>query len=158
MARFPAKRLGGAFVPGTQDGRDFLNRVPHGGDVMISVTTARNMRQHRLWWALCGVLAEHFGMTKENMKDELCEKIGHVDPVFYSDGSMRLRAKSIACENMPAEEFDEFFRLTTAKAADMLDSAPQEVIDHVNSMLDPQHYSPPLAPAHSRERQKETAG
>ena len=155
MARFPAKRLGNAFVPGTQDGRDFLNRVPHGGDVMISVTTERNIRQHNLFWALCEVVADHFEITKDAAKEELCTRTGHVEPVFYSDGSMRLRPKSIAFENMPQSSFDPFFRLAQAKVIDWLGSAPQEVIDHILSLLDP-HYSPPLQPAHA-ERQREKA-
>lgn len=137
MPRFPARIVGNSFVPTTQDGRDFLNwnRARHGGDVMISVTTARNVQQHKLFWSLCTVLADHFDVTKEAIKEELCERTGHVEPVFYSDGSMRLKPKSIAFENMPQEEFAQFFRLAANVAATMLGSAPQEVIEHLNSML-----------------------
>lgn len=140
--RFPARIVANALVPATQDGRDFLNtnRGRHGGDVMISVTTARNLRQHNLFWKLCEALADHFSVTKEAIKEELCEKAGHVEPVFYSDGSMRLKPKSIAFENMPQEEFAQFFRLAISKAADMLGNAPQEIVDHVNSLLEsPEH-------------------
>lgn len=153
MARFPAVRKGQSFVPSTQDGRDFLNRVAHGGDVMISVTTARNIRQFNLFWALCEIVADHFEITKEAAKEELCTRTGHVEPVFYSDGSMRLRPKSIAFENMPQDAFDPFFKLAVSKVIDWLGAAPQEVIDHVFSLIDPAH-SPSIAPETEREKER----
>lgn len=152
MARFPAQRRGNALVPTTQDGRDVVNKLEHGSDVMVSVTPARNVRQFRLFWALCGVVAEHYEVAKEAIKDELLRETGHVEPVFYRDGSMRIEAKSVAWENMPPDEFDAFFKLAIAKVCEWLGSAPKELRDHVLSMVD----SPPLAPR-MRTRQTEPA-
>lgn len=150
MSRLPFKRQGNAFVPTTQDGRDAVNSVAHGADVMVSFTKARNIRQFRLFWALCEIVADHFEVTKEAAKEELCTRTGHVEPVFYSDGSMRLRPKSIAFENMPQDMFDPFFRLAISKVIDWLGSAPQEVIDHVFSLIDPAH-APSITPDAERE-------
>lgn len=156
MARFPAIRKGNALVPSTQDGRDELNKIDHGQDVIITVTRARRIRQHNLFWKLCEVLADHFDVTKDAIKDELCERTGHVEPIFYSDGSMRLRPKSIAFENMPQDHFEAFFRLATNKAVDMLGAAPQDVLDHIFSLLE-QHSAPSIAPDQERERARERA-
>lgn len=158
MARFPARHQGDSLVPLNQEGRDALNRVPHGGDVMISITKARNIRQHNLFWKLCEVVANNFDVTKDAIKDEFCEKTGHVYPEFRADGSMRLKPKSIAFENMKQDEFEAFFKLVINYAASMLGSAPQEVIDHVNSLLDPQsRWAPSIVPTQAREREREDA-
>lgn len=158
MARFPARHQGNALVPLTQEGRDALNSIERGKDVMVTITKARRIRQFRLFWKLCEVVADNFDVTKDAIKDEFCEKTGHVFPEFRADGSMRLKPKSIAFENMPQEEFETFFKLAVNHAAAMLGNAPQEVIDHVNSLLDPQsRWAPSIVPAQSREREKADA-
>lgn len=128
-----------ALIPTTDEGRALLKKLGDDDDVMVTVTKTRNIRQFKLFWALCEVIGRGVDMTKYDVKAELCERTRHLEPEFRSDGSMRWRPKSIAFENMPQEEFERFFELATIKASDMLGSAPKQILEEVNRLLDP-HY------------------
>lgn len=150
MARFPAQRRGAALVPTTQEGRDAVNSLQHGAGVMVSISQPINVRQFRLFWKLCQEVAEHYDVTKEAIKDDLCIAVRHCDVQFQRDGSFKLVPKSIAVETWKERRFDEFFQLCVNKVCEWMGTEPREVREHILSLID----SPQLAPR-MRTRQTE---
>lgn len=170
MARHPFQRRGHALVPVTQDGRDAVNRIAHGAEVMASIQPARNVRQFRLFWALCEILSDNSSDydTKEKAKKGLLYATGHVDIWFDHAGAMHIDPRSIAFENMKPDEFDDFFRAAVRKICDWLGTAPDEVIERVNDMVDAPRpasrdrktkhtRSPSIAPDRTAERERSDA-
>ena len=110
--------------------------TPEGGFVMMESKTARNPEQHDLYWALCDLVAFQTDTTKRAVSDWLLTKTNMVDMLFYPDGEMQLRPKSIAWESMEQTEFDEFFQRAVPLIADLLGSAPKEVLQCFYDLLD----------------------
>lgn len=130
------RRHGNLLVPAGKDGKEAIEAIKEGARVVIDVRASRNPSQHALFWALCDLVAEATDSAKEAVKEWLLEQCGFVDLIFYPDGSMKVRPKSIAWESMEQAEFNSFFRLAVPKIADLLGSAPKEVWKRFEDMLD----------------------
>lgn len=147
-----------------------LAAVHRGQGCMADVRGARNVDQFRLFWALMGLVADQTDTTKEAVKEWLMKKMKYIDMLWLPDGSIELKAKSIAFEKMEQAKFAEFFSAAIPHIAALLDAAPKDVITRFNDMLDAdgrRHFkkimgfvpSPPLAPepANNAALQKESA-
>lgn len=139
-----------------------LAGVNRGADCIADVRGARNVQQFRLFWSLVRVVIKQTDDTKDGVADWLKVKTRHVDMLFWPDGSMHLKPKSISWESMPQAEFAAFFRAAIPHIADLLGNAPEEILAEFNALLDPEaraHFrkimrmteSPPIAPSHSDE-------
>jgi hypothetical protein len=84
-----------------------------GSHVLVSTRTARNLRQFRLYWALCSKIAESFEPQRDKYDvDHLLKIKGRhfrwvTDPVT---GELTPRTESIAVESMTQEAFALFFQ------------------------------------------------
>jgi hypothetical protein len=151
MARFPAIRQGRGFFPTNQAGRDATNAVPAGAEVMISVQTARNIRAFHLFWKLCEVIADNHPHidNKEHAKRCLLRATGRFHLWFDAEGKMHEELDSIAWENMPDEDFREFFRDAVRVIGSWLECLPSEIAQEVEEMI-----SPSIAPEQAAERER----
>lgn len=165
MAKGTFKRVGNTAVPVGKEGREALLAIPEGKEFVGEFRTARNPDQHELFWSLCTLVAEATDSSKIAVKEWLLEKCGFVDLVFYPDGSMQVRPKSIAWESMEQQEFNQFFRLAVPKIADLLGNASAEVWQQFEDLLAPDRRaqtmkrfkrtaSPSIAPSMSRQRER----
>jgi hypothetical protein len=134
-----------------------LAAVHRGANCMADVRAARNVEQFNLFWALMGLVAEATDTTKEAVKEWAMKKLGYVDMLWLPDGSIEIKAKSVSWEKMEQARFAEFFQAVIPRIAELLDAAPQDLIDRFNDMLDPdgrRHFkkilkhmpSPPVQP------------
>lgn len=138
MAKGTFKRVGGHAVPVGKQGREALFAIADGAKFAADFRTARNPLQHDLFWSLCELVADTTDTTKDAVKRWLLVKTGFVDMIFLPDGAMRIDPKSIAWESMEQSEFNSFFRAAVHAIAELLGSAPKEVLDRFNDLLDPE--------------------
>jgi hypothetical protein len=114
-----------------------LAAVHRGANCIGDIRGARNVEQFNLFWALCGLVAEARDVPKEVVKDWLLEKQSLVDVVFYPDGAMRIRPRSIKWESMEQAKFSAFMDLAIPAIAELLGAAPADVIKRFDDLLDP---------------------
>lgn len=113
-----------------------LAAIHRGQGCMGDIRGARNVDQFRLFWALMGLVAEQTDTTKEAVKEWLMKKIGYVDMLWLPDGSIALKAQSIAFESMEQAKFAELFQAAIPRISELLGAAPKDVIKRFNDMLD----------------------
>lgn len=136
MSQHPFRRVGGALVPTSPEAREALESVKDGKEVMASIRAARNIRQHHLFWAVVGIVAENEGRSKDDIKDWLCYATNYVQHYFDPYGRLHIVPKSIAVESMPQDEFNRFFNAAIMKVCERIGSAPDEVRARVYELLD----------------------
>jgi len=117
------KREGKTLVPADAKSEEMLAKVPEGRELMVKTITARNVKQHRLFWVVAGIIADNSldYEDAEHVVEQIKISTGHVDRrAFYlpelKQFIWREQGKSIAFQSMPQEEFAEFFK----KALDVI--------------------------------------
>lgn len=138
MAKGVFRRVGDTAVPAGRAGRDALLAIPDGKTFVADFKTARNADQHELFWTLAQLGADATDSTKEAVVLWLKHKLNLTDMVFLPDGSMKIVPKSIAWESMEQAEFNSFFQAAVNEIAGLLGSAPKDVLDRFNDLLDPE--------------------
>ena len=97
-------------VPADADAETLMRSVKHDEAVMIEVKRPRNLRHHRLFWALMNMIWEN----QEHYKSpqEVCAAfklaVGHVDIIKTKRGTVAI-PKSISFAKMDQVEFNQFF-------------------------------------------------
>ena len=120
-----------------------LAAVHQGENCMGDVRGARNVEQFGLFWTLMGLVSEATDYTKEACKDWLLRKLKYLDMIQLPDGSVLIKPKSISWEKMPQADFSIFFTAAIPHIAELLDTAPEDVIKRFEDMLSPEgraHY------------------
>ena len=102
------KRLG-SLRPADGRAEEILTCIKQDEEVKVEIKRMRNPKQLRLWWALCGVLAEYadWCSSREDASDWLKLSIGHADFITSPDGKQWVRPRSIAFGNCSQERFHE---------------------------------------------------
>jgi hypothetical protein len=88
--------------------RELMASIPLGSTVSVDVARPRNVRFLRLYWALCGTIADSIGAQRETISDVLKIRTGHVRTIKTKDGMLELPA-SISFAKMKEPEFRQFF-------------------------------------------------
>jgi hypothetical protein len=103
MSIVPANDAARALVAGLTEGQEYLAGWPF--------RKPRSLKQLRLWWSLCHLLAEHdLFPTQEAAHVATKIATGHFSIVVAPDTRKQvLVADSIAFESMPQERFQGFF-------------------------------------------------
>lgn len=114
-----------------------LANVHRGENCIGDIRGARNVEQFNLAWALFQLVAEATDSTKDSVKEWLLRKLNHVDILFLPDGTMSIRAQSIAWHKMEQVKFAAFFQAAIPRIAELLGTAPKDVIARFNDYLDP---------------------
>jgi len=98
-----------ALYPADEMAEEQLSRIKQDEEVRVEIKRVRNPKQLRLWWALCGVLADYadWCSDRETASDWLKLSIGHAEYHESPDGKTWCRPKSIAFGNCPQDQFDQ---------------------------------------------------
>lgn len=103
------KRVGNGLFPDAADSDAELAKIPFGKTLQAEVKQPRNVRFHRLYWALVHRIASAVGSEPENISDLLKIETGHCDIVRSKKyGEIRL-PKSISFAKMDQAAFSQFF-------------------------------------------------
>jgi hypothetical protein len=122
--RVLAKRTLSGFTPTDDASVKEFGRVPLGRVAYVEIITARNPKQHRLMFALLGLLVENgYFPTTDAALTAVKIATGHVVPfIDPEDGKTFFTVKSISFANMTQGAFEEFFNAALkAVAAKWLD-------------------------------------
>lgn len=95
-----------------------IEALPQCKPLNTTVTRARSVKQHRLYWAMLKIVAENTdqGLNKDDLHEWMKLRLGYSKPVLQRNGEIVYVPGSIAFEEMDQTEFDGFFR----KAVDMI--------------------------------------
>lgn len=102
----------------------------------IKVSKPRNVKMHRLYWALCGAVAEQLERPAELISQLIKIRAGHVDVINTVQGVVEI-PKSISFAKMSQAEFNQFFeRAIEVVCSDILPGVNSDDLrSRVNDML-----------------------
>lgn len=107
-------RRNNAFHPSDEHAQAMMAGIPDETEIVVSLHKSRNIRQLRLYWKICHVVAENVESFNNDAEYvSYCLKIAchEADTLVEPDtGVVHLRPRSIAFENMEQEAFESFFK------------------------------------------------
>jgi len=117
---FGVVRRGGVLFPDSERSEHIIRDLPYNKPVLMEARTARNMKQHNLYWALLDRVVEATGRYPNSnaLSRAIKLQLGHTIEWITLDGEVRIDPDSIAVSAMPQEPFDDFFKKTTALIAE----------------------------------------
>lgn len=94
-----------------EQAREFIGKIKRGKEVMAEIRRARNVRHHRLFFAILKFIVEHTEIDSiESAKSALKVATGEVDPVIdAATGKTYFVLRSINWESKDQDEFAAFF-------------------------------------------------
>lgn len=103
--------LHGGLIAYDDESAAYISRIKDDEIIIADVRRGRNVRQHRLFWVLVGLLHEQQTIytTKEQLAAAIKVGVGWCDFVSMPKGSTVAIPKSIAFDKMDQFEFDQFF-------------------------------------------------
>jgi hypothetical protein len=104
-------RRGRCFYPASDEAEEQLRSTKDGAEVFGEFKAPRNIKNHRLYWALMKILVDHNVFPSlEAASDVVKIACGHVDMRIAPDtGEVFMAPKSISFASMPQAEFKTFF-------------------------------------------------
>jgi hypothetical protein len=103
------RRVGNVLHPDGADCAAVVSKLPFGRAIRVDLKQPRNVRFHRLYWALVNRIADAVGSEPENVSDLLKIESGHFTLVRSKKyGDLRL-PKSISFAQMDEMAFRKFF-------------------------------------------------
>lgn len=140
MTKVVMRRHLAGLLPVDAAGAEVLRKIQAGRDVLVEVKTARNPRQHRLFFALLGLLVDN---TDQFASVELALQavklgLGEADPIVNAaTGEVVYVLRSIAWESMDGTRFGRLFDDAVRLIADRwLGTDHEELRQNVYLMVD----------------------
>lgn len=141
---------GPALYPADDDTRELLQKKKQGSFIRAKWAEMRNAKFFRKWWALAAFaydlwsdhLPEMFYRgqrvqpEKERFRQDLTIMAGFYEPVFAADGTLRLKAKSLAWSNMDEAEFERLYSATISAVLDKIQAASHLTEDQLRKHVD----------------------
>lgn len=113
MSKFLARKLLGSLRPIDEAGEDVLRRIGQGDIVTVEVRKPRNIRFHRMYFALVSLVWQQMDEYRYPTPDDLHAAIkiaaGLRTRIILPDGTIGFIPGSIAFAKMDDTEFSEFF-------------------------------------------------
>ncbi len=112
MTEIPMIREGNRLVPVDQASSDDLMKIPLKTQVMVKITQPRNLKAHRLLWALASKVADacDYLQDSEDAMDLLKIKARHVRYIHdHYHGETRIVPKSIRFASLDQQKFSRLF-------------------------------------------------
>lgn len=97
-------------IPADADAENLMRPIKHGEDVMVEVKRPRNLRHHRLFWGLMGLIWQNqeYYRSPEHVCAAFKIAVGHIDVIKTKRGEVAI-PKSISFAKMDQVEFNHFF-------------------------------------------------
>lgn len=114
MAEFLMEKWQDWLRPVEQDAFEAMHQIPEGAIVKVKVSVPRNIRQHRLFFALVKLLWEHQVEprqfpTEESLRKAIIMATGHVLEVRDLEGRVHIMPDSISFGRLDNIAFRQFF-------------------------------------------------
>lgn len=104
-----------SLVPVADDSSEWLAKRKNGAPIILAPIQVRNVDRHRLYFVLCGLVAEnHSDLTHKDTVDQAIRILtGHFDVVSWRPPFGRRvfirQARSLSFANMSESDFEAFF-------------------------------------------------
>ena len=112
MTKIAMTKRGGVLIAADDEARAVLDRIKDAVDIMVEVRRPRNVRQHRLFFALLNLLVENSD-DFDNVEQALTAVkigIGEADPIIDGrTGKTFWTVRSIAFESCDQDRFTRIF-------------------------------------------------
>ena len=113
MARFLASKHFSSLRPTDQAGEDAIRKLGQGEVVMIEMKRSRNIKHHRMFWALMSLVWENQDTVRYPTVDDLVSAIkiaaGHRTRIELPNGEIGFIPGSIAFHKMDQAAFSDFY-------------------------------------------------
>lgn len=112
MTGHPFMRRDNSLVPMSEEAEAMLRAVKNGNEIMVSMKPARNIRHHKLLFAMLNLIVQHTGQFSSTDDALVALKIacGLVDPfIDAQSGKTFFVPRSISFSAMPQNDFSAFF-------------------------------------------------
>lgn len=113
MSRFLAMKHFNSLRPTDQAGEDALRKIGHGEVVTIEMKRPRNVKHHRMFWALMGIVHENIDHERYPTVDDLVAAVkiaaGLRTRIQLPSGEVGFIPGSIAFHKMDQDEFSKFY-------------------------------------------------
>lgn len=127
-------RNGALAIPMDDRSREFLFAQQEGAPFIAETRGSRNPKQLRLWWTLCGIVAEHFDVVPESISDDVKIALGHTETIKRWDGTHRVQPKSISEESLPQEQWNSLLTMAINKMSEWMGAAPADLRARFNEV------------------------
>jgi hypothetical protein len=133
------RRSGNTAIPVGDESIAALHCHPDGKDFIAETRGARNIKQLRMFWALCQIVAENDPKcpTKDVAKRNILWSLNYITIWIDRGEKAHVEPASIACESMTQDEFNPFFQRAIDLICVWLGTAPEEVRKKVAEIVDP---------------------
>lgn len=113
MTRFVARKHLGSLRPVDDAGEEALSKIAQGDLVMVEVKRPRNIKFHRMYWALVTIVWQQLDEYRYPTADDLHAAIkiaaGLRTRIVLPDGTIGFIPGSIAFNKMSQDDFSAFF-------------------------------------------------
>ncbi len=113
MARFLAQKHLGALRPADEAGSDALRKIGNGELVTVEIKKSRNIKHHRLFWALMTIVHDNIDHERYPTVEDLTAAIkisaGLRTRIELPNGEIGFIPGSIAFAKMDQVTFDAFY-------------------------------------------------
>lgn len=125
------KHPGGAFVPASDEDKEFADKIRAGEVVRLKFTRMRNYQFFKKWHSLVRLAFDYWEPTElpedpekrwmknvtpqknyERFRKDITIRAGYFYAVYRLDGTMRIEAESIAWGSMTEETFEKLYSAT----------------------------------------------
>ena len=133
------RRQGNVAIPIGEESIEALHAHKDGKDFIADTKGARNIKQLRMFWALCEIVADNdpHCSSKDVAKMNILRELGYVDRWTDRKGADHDETASIACESMEQAVFNPFFQRAIDLICQWLGTAPAEIRARVAEITDP---------------------
>lgn len=113
MSRFLAIKHLGSLRPADEGGEEALRKIGHGECIMVEVKRPRNVRMHRMFWALMTIVWEQMDHERYPTAEDLVAAVkisaGLRTRIVLPGGEIGFIPGSIAFHKMSQGEFERFY-------------------------------------------------
>lgn len=129
------RRQGDIIIPTDEESLAVLRGFADGKEFIGDLHGARNLKQLRMFWALCQLVEEAEDRSRYAVKSDIMIGLGMVDWPVDRWGNVRMEPQSINCESMTQAEFDEFFKRAVVVIAGWLRVHPSAVMERYHEIM-----------------------
>jgi hypothetical protein len=152
-------KKGKSLVPADFAAEEFLDGIPGGREVLVSVRRPRSPQHHRWFFALLRKVTENSDRwaSEEDLLDDLKLACGHVTRrANMLTGEISLVAKSINFASMPEDPFRRFKDRALFVLGKVLGVDPVTLMEETDATQKPVGVaSPSIVPAKARGKRKQ---
>jgi len=132
------RKYGSGLFAGDEQAERILEAIAQDEEVLVTITKPRSIQHLKLYYALCSLVCSNSSrfMTSSEVSDHLKLNTGLYDTMLVGDVPVHV-PKSIAFENMPTEEFREYWeRVCDYVAQEIIPGISKDAMqDEINRMI-----------------------